>query len=90
MGEAGIVQIKIISQIISRVLKNSVGSKPILNNWQAVLDYAYATLKNLNYEVFRVLFLDKNEANWYGSNILCFRIIAVPETSFTKASSIIG
>ena len=59
MGEAGIVQIKIISQIISRVLKNSVGSKPILNNWQAVLDYAYATLKNLNYEVFRVLFLDK-------------------------------
>lgn len=59
MGDAGIVQIKIISQIISRVLKNSVGSKPVLNNWQAVLDYAYATLKNLNYEVFRVLFLDK-------------------------------
>ena len=59
IGDAGIVQIKIISQIISRVLKNSVGSKPVLNNWQAVLDYAYATLKNLNYEVFRVLFLDK-------------------------------
>ena len=59
MGDAGIVQIKIISQIISRVLKNSVGSKLILNNWQAVLDYAYATLKNLNYEVFRVLFLNK-------------------------------
>ncbi len=59
MGDAGIVQIKIISQIMSRVLKNSVGSKPVLNNWQAVLDYAYATLKNLNYEVFRVLFLDK-------------------------------
>ncbi len=59
MGDAGIVQIKIISQIISRVLKNSVGSKPVLNNWQAVLDYSCATLKNLNYEVFRVLFLDK-------------------------------
>jgi len=59
MGDAGIVQIKIISQIISRVLKNSVGSKPVLNNWQVVLDYSYATLKNLNYEVFRVLFLDK-------------------------------
>ena len=59
MGEAGIVQIKIISQIIARVLRKSVRDKPVLNNWQAVLDYAYATLKNLNYEVFRVLFLDK-------------------------------
>ncbi|MES2962222.1 MAG: DNA repair protein RadC [Pseudomonadota bacterium] len=59
MGEAGIVQIKIISQIISRVLKNSAAAKPVLNNWSAVLDYASATLKNLNYEVFRVLFLDK-------------------------------
>jgi DNA repair protein RadC len=59
VGDAGIVQIKIISQIISRVLKNSVAAKPVLNNWQAVLDYAFATFKNLNYEVFRVLFLDK-------------------------------
>lgn len=59
MGDAGIVQIKIISQIIMRVLRNSVLDKPVLNNWSAVLDYAYATLKNLNYEVFRVLFLDK-------------------------------
>lgn len=59
VGEAAIVQIKIISRIISRVLKNSAKIKPILNNWQTVLDYTYASLKDLNYEVFRVLFLDK-------------------------------
>ena len=59
VGEAAITQIKIISRIIQRVLKNSAKIKPVLNNWQAVLDYASASLKNLNHEVFRVLFLDK-------------------------------
>ena len=59
MGEAGITQIKIISKILQRVLKNSAKAKPVLNNWQAVVDYASLLLKNLNYEVFRVLFLDK-------------------------------
>jgi DNA repair protein RadC len=59
VGEVAIVQIKIISQIIHRVLKNSAKAKPVLSNWQAVLDYASVLLKNLNHEVFRVLFLDK-------------------------------
>lgn len=59
VGEAAITQIKIISKIIERILKNSAKIKPVLNNWQAVLDYSCALLKNLNYEVFRVLFLDK-------------------------------
>jgi DNA repair protein RadC len=59
VGEAAIVQIKIIFRIIQRVLKNSAKAKPVLNNWQAVLNYAFASLKNLNHEVFRVLFLDK-------------------------------
>lgn len=59
MGEAGITQIKIIAKILQRVLKNAAKTKPVLDNWQAVVDYASALLKNLNYEVFRVLFLDK-------------------------------
>ena len=74
VSEAAIVQIKIISRIISRVLKNSAKIKPVLNNWQAVVDYTYASLKDLNYEVFRVLFLDKkhqlieDELNGVGEN----------------------
>lgn len=59
VGEAGIVQIKIVAKILQRVLKNTAKAKPVLNNWRAVVDYASALLKNLNYEVFRVLFLDK-------------------------------
>ncbi len=59
VGDAGISQIKIVAKILQHVLKNAAKAKPVLNNWQAVLDYASALLKNLNYEVFRVLFLDK-------------------------------
>jgi DNA repair protein RadC len=59
VGESAIVQIKIITEIINRVLKKSAREKTVLNNWQAVLNYAQASLKDLNYEVFRVLFLDK-------------------------------
>ncbi len=59
VGEATIVQIKIVAQIIRRVLKNSAKAKPVLNNWSAVLEYTFVCLKSLNYEVFRVLFLDK-------------------------------
>lgn len=59
VGEAGVVSIKIIAEIINRTLKKSARSKTVLNNWQAILDYARAELSNLKYEVFRVLFLDK-------------------------------
>ncbi len=59
IGDSAIVPIKIIAEIINRTLKKSACQKTVLNNWSALLDYAQATMKNLNYEVFRVLFLDK-------------------------------
>lgn len=59
VGEAAIVQIKVVAEIIKRILKNNVRVKAVLNNWQAVLEYSQVALKDLSYEVFRVLFLDK-------------------------------
>ncbi len=59
VGDSTVVHIKIIAEIISRVLKKSARRRTILNNWQVVLDYAQAVLGGLNHEVFRVLFLDK-------------------------------
>jgi DNA repair protein RadC len=59
VSEGVIISVKIISEIIKRVLKKYARAKTVLNNWSAILDYAYAILKDLNYEVFRVLFLDK-------------------------------
>jgi len=60
VGEAAIVNIKIISEIINRVLKNRAKIRPVLDNWQSVVNHAIAALADLNYEVFRVLFLNKN------------------------------
>ena len=59
-GEGAIVSLKIIGEIINRVLKNQAQKRPVLNNWQAVENHASASLAQLNYEVFRVLFLNKN------------------------------
>lgn len=60
VGDSAIIPLKIISEIINRILKSQVQSKPVLANWQAVLDYVQNALSDLNYEVFRVLFLNKN------------------------------
>lgn len=60
VGEGAIVNIKIIAEIINRVLKNRAKARPVLDNWQAVVNHATAALADLNYEVFRVLFLNKN------------------------------
>lgn len=60
IGEGAIVALKVNGEIINRILKNQVKQKPVLANWQAVLNYAQNSIANLNYEVFRVLFLNKN------------------------------
>ncbi len=60
IGEGAIVALKINAEIINRILKNQVKKKPVLANWQAVLNYAQNSIADLNYEVFRVLFLNKN------------------------------
>jgi len=60
VGESAVVSIKIVAEIINRVLKDRAKIKPVLDNWQAVTNHATAALADLNYEVFRVLFLNKN------------------------------
>jgi len=58
--DSAIIPFKIIAEISNRVLKNQAKEKPVLSNWQAVLEYVKNILSQLNYEVFRVLFLNKN------------------------------
>ncbi len=59
IGDAAIVQIKLISQIIRRILQKSLKNKALINNWQDLINYASHLLKDLKYEAFCVLFLDK-------------------------------
>lgn len=60
VGDSAATSIKIIAEILNRVLKEKAREKIVLNNWQAVLDYAKSSLADLNHEVFKVIFLNKN------------------------------
>jgi len=60
VGEGAIISLKVNAEIIGRIFKSQAKSKPALSNWQAVLSYVQNALQDLNYEVFRVLFLNKN------------------------------
>ena len=42
VAEAAVVNLKIIAEIINRVLKDRAKSKPVLDNWQAVVNHATA------------------------------------------------
>ena len=80
VSEGSITSIKIISEIINRTLKKSARAKNVLNNWQAVLDYAKVVLGELNYEVFRVLFLDKRH------QLIEDELIAIGENDHVRVS----
>lgn len=60
VGDSASTSIKIIAEIINRILKEKASQKVVLNNWQALLDYAKSSLADLNHEVFKVIFLNKN------------------------------
>ncbi len=81
VSESAIVSIKIIAEIINRTLKKSARAKEVLNNWQAVLNYAQVGLKDLNYEVFRVLFLDKKY------QLIEDELISIGENDYVHVSS---
>ncbi len=59
IGDAAIVQIKLVSQIIRRVLQKTLKNKVLINNWQDLINYASYLFKDLKYEAFCVLFFDK-------------------------------
>ncbi len=60
IGEGAVISIKVIAEIINRILKNQAQEKTVLSNWQALCQYIKNSLSNLDYEVFRVVFLNKN------------------------------
>ncbi len=80
VGESAVVALKINAEIINRVLKSEAKKKPVLNNWQGVLNYAKNSLADLNYEVFRVLFLDKNH------RLIEDELLSIGENDFVQIS----
>jgi len=65
LGEAGIAALKTVQAAALRLARSEVLGRPILNNWQALMDYLNASLARERVEQFRILFLD-NRNNLLG------------------------
>lgn len=48
-----------VGAVVQRALRSTVVNRPVLSNWQALLDYCYASMSHLKTEQFRLLFLNR-------------------------------
>jgi DNA repair protein RadC len=59
LGEAAIIEIKLIAATASRVTKGRLKQRTMLSSWTAVIDYCRTSMAFADKEQFRLLFLDK-------------------------------
>jgi DNA repair protein RadC len=59
LGEAAIIELKIIEAAAKRLAKSSIEKRLSLSSFTAVVDYCRTAMAFLDHEEFRVLFLDK-------------------------------
>jgi DNA repair protein RadC len=59
LGDAAIVELKIVQAAASRQLRGAVKKRPVLSSWSTLLDYCRTAQAFADREQFRVLFLDK-------------------------------
>ncbi|MBO0732760.1 MAG: DNA repair protein RadC [Methylocapsa sp.] len=59
LGEAAIIELKIVEAAARRLAKSSIENRPSLSSFSAVVDYCRTAMAFLDHEEFRVLFLDK-------------------------------
>ncbi|MCP2000436.1 RadC family protein [Nitrobacter winogradskyi] len=59
LGEAAIIEIKLIAATASRVAKGQLKQRTVLSSWTAVIDYCRTSMAFADKEQFRILFLDK-------------------------------
>jgi DNA repair protein RadC len=59
LGEAAIVEIRLIAAAASRVAKGQLKAQTTLSSWATVIDYCRTTMAFADKEQFRILFLDK-------------------------------
>ncbi len=59
LGEAAIVELKIVEAAARRLARGQVQNRLVLSSWSSVLDYCRTAMAFADKEQFRVLFLDK-------------------------------
>ncbi len=58
MGEASAAALKIVQAAAMRLARSEVMGRPVLSNWDALMDYLNAVMAREKIEQFRILFLD--------------------------------
>lgn len=59
MGEVAAINLKISREAAVRMLGQEIMNKPVLSNWQALVDYCRSAMGGAKNEQFRILFLNK-------------------------------
>ena len=59
-GQAGYAALKVVESAAQKLLQHDMSDRPILSNWQHVLNYCKATMGHLKNEQLRLLFLDRH------------------------------
>ncbi|QAY95924.1 hypothetical protein CWB41_09450 [Methylovirgula ligni] len=59
LGEAAIVELKIVAEAAKRFTKVNMQNRPAMGSFSAVLEYCRTAMAYLDREEFRILFLDK-------------------------------
>jgi DNA repair protein RadC len=59
VGEAVVTEIKVVHAAAMRLMRGQVINRPVLNTWNAILEYIRAAMAFNDIEQFRILFLDK-------------------------------
>jgi DNA repair protein RadC len=58
LGDAGVTALKIVQAAALRLARAEVLHRPVLNNWDRLIEYLQAAMSREKIEQFRVLFLD--------------------------------
>jgi DNA repair protein RadC len=59
LGDAAVIEMKLIAATASRVAKGQVKQRTMLSSWSSVIDYCRTAMAFADKEQFRILFLDK-------------------------------
>lgn len=59
VGDAVVLELKIIEASAQRLMRAKVMNRPLLSSWDALLDYCHTAMSHRETEQFRILFLDR-------------------------------
>jgi DNA repair protein RadC len=59
VGEAVVLELKIVEAAAQRLMRSRVMHRPVLSSWDALVDYCHTAMAHRETEQFRVLYLDR-------------------------------